>query len=156
MSTAPISPTAPEVQPFLTIGAAAIVTGGICAAVTGPTEWEHGSWVAAFLVLVVGVGQIGLGVAQAALTTDVDARRRGRQALSLNSGAALVIAGTLASLPIVVTAGSVLVLAALVSFARAERGRVVARPWMASAYTALLVVLIVSTPIGIALSWLRA
>jgi hypothetical protein len=51
---------------LLAAGGAAIVAGGLIAAVTGPTEWGHGSWVAAFLVLVGGVAQVGMGLAQAA------------------------------------------------------------------------------------------
>ena len=48
-------------------GGAAIIAGGIVAAVTDPAGWEHGSWTAAFLVLVAGVAQIGLALGQVEL-----------------------------------------------------------------------------------------
>ena len=41
-----------------------VVAGGLVAAVTGPLRLEHGSWAAAYLVLVGGVAQGALGIAQ--------------------------------------------------------------------------------------------
>jgi hypothetical protein len=144
------------VQPFSTIGVAAIVVGGIVAALTGPTGWEQGSWVAAFLVLVVGVGQIGLAAGQAALADHPpSSRRRAAQAGLFNAGAGLVIAGTLASNPIVVTVGGAAVLAALILFAWVRQRRVHEHTWPARAYLLLLVVLVLSTPVGLVLAWLR-
>ena len=40
---------------FLALGSIAVVGGGIVAAVTGPTDFELGSWVAAYLVLALFV-----------------------------------------------------------------------------------------------------
>jgi hypothetical protein len=151
-----LRPPAP-LQPFAAIAAVAIVAGGICAAVTGPTGWGHGSWVAAFLVLVVGAGQLGLAVGQAVLAAHpTTRRRRAAQAVAFDAGAALVVAGTLVAAPVAVTAGGLVFLAALVSFVPATRHRAAPVGWPARAYTSLLVVLIASTPIGLALAWLRA
>jgi hypothetical protein len=80
------------VQPFLAIGVAAIVAGGLAAAVTGPTGWDHGAWIAASIVLTFALGQ---------------------------------------------------------------RRRDVSAVWTAQAYSVLLAVLIVSTPIGLVLPWMR-
>src|SRR5699024_1676961 len=71
-------------------------TGGLVAAVPGPLGLEHGSWSAAFQVLVGGVMQGVLGIAQAHLA----ARRIGRrpllaQLLTWNLGCLAVIGGTL-------------------------------------------------------------
>ena len=49
---------------FVAAGSSCVVVGGLVAAATGPTGFEDGSWVAAYLVLVGGVAQIALGVGQ--------------------------------------------------------------------------------------------
>jgi hypothetical protein len=147
----------PALQPFLDIGVVATIAGGVVAAITGPTGWDHGSWVAAFLVLVVGVGQISLAIGQAVCADRPPSRRRrGLQAGMLNSGSALVIVGTLTAMPGVVTIGGIVLLAALVSFRRSRAGNAVASVWLARVYTLLLTVLIVSTPVGLAMAWMRA
>lgn len=147
----------PSIQPFLTVGVVATIAGGVVAAVTGPTDWDDGSWVAAFLVLVVGVGQVGLGVGQAMLSDPVPSRRhRQRQAAVFCLASALVLAGTLATTPLVVTVGGVVMLVALVGFVRTTYRAAITPSWVARGYLALLVVLIVSTPIGLVLAWLRA
>jgi hypothetical protein len=144
-------------RPFLDIGAVATIAGGIVAAITGPTGWDHGSWVAAFLVLVVGVGQISLGIGQAVCADRLPTRRRRvLQAGLLNTGSALVIAGTLTAMPVGVTVGGVLLFIALVSFRRSRPGHGVASVWLARVYTLLLTLLIVSTPVGLVMAWMRA
>lgn len=144
----------PAVIPYAVVGAVAVVAGGIVAAVTGPTGWDDGSWVAAFLVLVVGVGQIGLGAAQAA-SADVARRVVTAQIVAYNVGSALVLVATLAGSPAVVTLGGVVLVGALAGFLASAR-RSDSRSWVARVQMALLVVLLVSVPIGIALSWVRA
>ena len=145
--------------PFFVIGALGIVAGGVAAAVTGPTDWGNGSWCAAFLVLVVGVAQIGLGAGQAALAPNLATRRLvvGECAL-WNVGSAGVITGTLADSPAIVTVGSLVFLAALALAAFAVRGHSEltgrTRPLLL-AFRVLLIVLLVSTPIGMVLSWAR-
>ena len=64
-------------MPFVVLGAVSVIAGGLVAAVSAPAGWEHGSWAAAYLVLVTGVAQIGLGAAQAALVA-APPWRRGR------------------------------------------------------------------------------
>ena len=140
--------------PLLVCGAVSIVAGGLAAAVTGPTEWDHGSWVAAFLVLVGGVAQIGIAAGQSELTPSPPTPRFVALECALwNVAGLIVIAGTLLASPLTVTIGSVVLVAALVLAAVAARG--VGRSWLLVPYRALLVLLLVSTPIGIALSWTR-
>ena len=147
----------PAVRPFLAVGVGAVVTGGLDAAASRPAGWERGSWTAAFLVLVVGVGQVGLAIGQSASGRRVVSTRTIVIELgSVNVGASLVIAGTLSSSPVIATIGSVLFALALVVFAHQSRGRRGERGWLQRVYLTLLAVLVVSTPIGIALSWLRA
>ena len=149
--------TPPSVRPFLAAGAVAIVAGGIAAALTGPTGWGRGSWVAAFLVLVAGVGQIGLGAGQAMLADDPPSRRLlGAQVGLLNGGALTVLAGALLSRPVLVSTGGVVLVGALVSFRRPWDGRRRRPSWSGRAYDALLLMLLVSTPVGVVLSWVRA
>jgi hypothetical protein len=123
--------------------------------VTGPTGWERGSWVAAFLVLVAGVAQVGLGVGQSHLTSKPVSVRLGAVACVLwSSGCAVVIAGTLLSSPAAVSLGSAALVAVLAMATTSVRGRA-RRSHFAVAYLFLLVVLLVSVPIGIALAWAR-
>lgn len=147
---------AATLEPFLGIGVAAIIAGGIVAAATHPAGWEHGSWAAAFLVLVGGVGQIGLALGQSLLAAfEPTKQRRMLQAVAYDAGAALVIGGTLTTSPLVVTLGSVAMLVALVAFALTPQRPDRAGSWAGRAFRLLLVVLIVSVPIGIVLSWVR-
>jgi len=140
--------------PLLVCGAASIVAGGLAAAVTGPTDWDHGLWVAAFLVLVGGVAQIGIAAGQSELTPSPPTPRFAALECALWNVAGLtVIAGTLLASPLTVTIGSVVLVAALVLATVAVRGA--GRSWLLLPYRALLVLLLVSTPIGIALSWAR-
>src|SRR5690625_7381345 len=97
---------APADLPFRLLGLVWVLTGGLTAAVTGPLGLEHGSWSAAFQVLVGGVMQGVLGIAQAHLA----ARRLGRRALlaqllTWNLGCLAVIGGTRLAPPLLVHAG---------------------------------------------------
>jgi len=161
VTSAPSASSVPAVpsgmQPFLVAGTSAIVAGGVVAAITGPTGWDDGSWVAAFAVLVTGVGQIGLGAGQLLLAGPrVSGRQIVGEVAAINGGSCLVIIGTLTSTPVVVTLGGLVLVAGLVVFAVAARGGLTTRHWVRSAYLGLLAVLVFSTPIGLVLAWLRA
>lgn len=99
---------------FLLIGGVCVIAGGLTAAVTAPAPTEHASWAAAYLVLVAGAAQIGLGVGRAWLA---DRRpspgRLVAELASWNLGNAAVIAGTLSSLTAVVDLGGGLLVVAL-------------------------------------------
>ncbi len=140
---------------MLTLGAVAIVAGGLVAAVTRPAGWEQGPWVAAFLVLVAGVAQIGIGAAQAHLAPVATSPRFAvAQCASWNAGGATIVAGTLLTSPAAVTGGSALLVAALAMSMYALR-EPTSRTALLLAYRALLVVVLASIPIGVALSWAR-
>ena len=141
----------------LAVTAVSVIAGGLAAAVTGPTEWSKGSWVAAFLVLVAGVAQIGLGAGQAylAVTTPTVAFVTA-EVVMWNVACATVIAGTLLSSPATVAVGSVPLVAALVMFMVALSDRSGAqRSIIVVGYRLLLLVVLVSVPIGVALSFAR-
>lgn len=134
-----------------------IISGGLVAAVTGPLGLEHGSWSAAYQVLVGGVVQAGLGAAQYAL---VSVRPRAAtlvaELLGWNIGSVAVIAGTLTAMPLIVDAGGLLLLVALVLLIRTVRGRGIGPAWAVWTYRSLLTITLISIPIGLALAHLRA
>ncbi|CCG05671.1 hypothetical protein [Blastococcus saxobsidens] len=138
--------------PFLLLGFAAIIAGGLVAAVTGPTGFTDGSWVAAYLVLVAGVAQLGLGVGQALLAAVLPSGRlRGLQFAMYNGANAGVLIGTLTDVVPVVMVGGGLLLGACALFLSAVR-HTRARPWQLRVYQSLLAILAVSVPVGLTLS----
>jgi len=137
------------------IGACFVVLGGLVAAITQPMGLEHGSWLAAYLVLVCGVAQCAAGMVRHQLG--------GRPAtpphalallLSWNLGNGAVVTGTLVGEPFVVDAGGALLLAALLVAGRDVRYS--PRPVAVLAYRLLSAVLLISIPVGLALAHLRA
>jgi len=127
----------------------------LIAAVSGLSAWDHGSWVAAFLVLVTGVAQIGLGLSQAQLAAFAPTVGFTAVECALwNGGCLAVVAGTLLSNPVTVTIGSALLVATLGMSTFAVRGSG-SQPLLLVLYRALLIVLLVSIPSGTALAWAR-
>ena len=158
---------------MVAIGGIFVVLGGLIAAVTGPLELEHGSWLAAYLVLVCGVAQFAMGTVQAGQAGSGEAlspRLGWVQLASLNLGNAAVVAGTLTREPLVVDGGVVIL---VVAFGIALYA---VRPWRRTAaatvagvsvrsgagrfllwtYRVFLVLLVVSLPVGSILAHLRA
>lgn len=140
---------------FAFVSCSAIVAGGLVAAITGPAGFVNGSWVAAYLVLVVGVGQLGLGVGQALLAADVPSgRRRGWQLVVYNLSSIAVVVGTLTDSVAIVVAGGAMLFIALMLFLAAVRRSGEHRRHLAI-YRLLLATLAVSIPVGLSLSVLR-
>ena len=136
---------------FALLGGALVITGGIVAAVNSAAPFAHGSWLAAYLVLVAGVSQVLLGVGRFALLVREPPPRLIRaQVLLWNAGSVAVPAGVLADAAPLVTLGSVALLAALACFAAGVRGV----PLRAGAvgYHALIVALAASVIVGSALA----
>lgn len=112
-----------SVIPFVALGGTAVIAGGLVAAVTRPLGFDEGSWVAAYLVLVMGVAQIGLGVGQAVLARKVPTIAvRWRQVLAFTAGSLAVVVGTLVESPLAVVAGGAVLVAGLILFLLAVRG----------------------------------
>lgn len=137
-------------------GVCFVVAGGLVAAVTGPLGLARGSWLAAYLVLVCGVAQGLLATAQSALlATSVQARVWLAQVVCWNVGNGIVIAGVLLDAALVVDMGAVPLLVTLGLAIRVVR-RPPRRLLIATAgYVAVLVVLIVSVPVGLVLTHVR-
>jgi hypothetical protein len=133
-------------------GGVLILAGGVVAAVNSAAPFAHGSWLAAYLVLVGGSAQILLAGGHAALSAGVGAPGRSRGRLVLwNFGSLAVPVGVLADSGAWVTAGSVALLCALALFARGVsqprgHGR------RAIAYLVLVVALASSVIVGSALA----
>lgn len=143
--------------PFRALALLWVITGGLVAAVTSPLGLEHGSWSAAFQVLVGGVLQAALGIAQNALA----ARRPSHRVLlteilTWNLGCLAVIAGTLLAAPLLVDAGGVLLVSTMVLMIRAVGRGAKGPAWALWTYRGVLVLTAVSIPIGLVLAHLRA
>lgn len=150
---------------LMALGGGFVLLGGAVAAVTGPLALAKGSWLAAYLVLVCGVPQYVGGRVTAA-------RQLGRAGWVLlagwNLGNAAVVAGTLLSAPYVVDLGGAILLVPLLLLLwaalrhsdpeGAAPGTVTGFGGRAGRWLliALLVVLIVSVPIGLGLAHVRA
>lgn len=129
-----------------------MIGGGLLSAVTAPAASEQSSWAAAYLVLVGGVAQIGLGLGSAALAPSLPTRASRIAILALwNAGNAAVIAGVLVGVTLLVDAGGVALVIALVLALRTIRhstGPALAR----RAYWLLAAILAVSIPTGLVLA----
>lgn len=143
-------------------GACFVLLGGLVAAVTGPFDFEDGSWLAAYLVLVCGVSQYAMGRIRSLQNhgSSSSPSLAWWQFGTWNIGNAAVISGTLQIGTVMVIAGSVLLVFALLVALRDSL-----RPALPAAgtttvlafrtYRILLIILVVSIPVGILLSVLR-
>ena len=138
---------------FLASASVLIVAGGAVAAVNSAAPFGHGSWLAAYLVLVGGVSQGVLGAGRLALQAPALTRPRPPAQLALwNIGSLAVPAGVLWDAPMLVTAGSVALLCALALFAAEARGRRREVRGRVVIYLAIVAGLAVSVVIGSALA----
>lgn len=135
------------------LGFVAIVGGGLVATVNSAAPFAHGSWVAAYLVLVGGVAQLALALGGLVLPAGGPSVAAARlRVVCWNAGNAVVITGVLVSLPALVVVGSLPLLAALASFALGVgRGRGDALRWVLT-YQLGVAALAVSVAIGCVLA----
>lgn len=149
-----------DIKGALAFGAVAllcVVAGGLVAAVTGPLHLGHGSWAAAYLVLVGGVAQGALGVSQYFLAPQpFFGWKVVAELVAWNAASALVIGGTLVANPWVVDAGGALLVAALALMFETVRSPGIKSGWALWGYRTLVVVVAVSIPVGLVLAHLRA
>ena len=143
--------------PGIGTGTACVVAGGLVAAWTSVAPSEHGSWLAAYLVLVAGVAQVALAVGQAMLAPrPTSSRIFVTELIAWNTGCAAVVAGTLAALTVLVDIGGALLLLTLALLVLTVRGanRDADRGHRRAllAYRLLVLCLVVSIPTGLWLS----
>ena len=94
-----------------------IFVGGLVAAINSAAPFAHGSWLAAYLVLVGGVAQLLLGVGLGLPAPRLSARLRRTQLGLWNVGNAAVAGGVLGDMVSLVVGGSLVLLGALAGFA---------------------------------------
>ena len=141
--------------PFGAIGVLCVIAGGLVAAVTAPAASEASSWAAAYLVLVAGVAQIGLGLGPAVLAPRAPSRRSVIATLGLwNLGNAPVLAGVLLTRTVLVDLGGIALVIALVLALRTVRHST-GPALLRRAYWLLAAVLGLSIPIGLVLTRIR-
>lgn len=146
-----------QAAPFIVIGTASIIAGGLIAGATARHSTEHEAWAVAFLVLVCGIAQIALGLGQSLLATIAPARSTiVAELVAFNAGCALVLVGTIAGRLLLTEAGSALLALALVLLFRAVRGIGVRAGWPVYLYRTLIAIVLVSIPIGLVLAHIRA
>ena len=146
----------PAARPFVIVGSAATIAGGVVAAVTRPTGFELGSWLAAYLVLVGGVAQITLGTAQAWMADAPPGAGAVRvELISWNVAMVATILGSILAVPALTTVGGAASIVALGLFLRGVRHAAPTVRRSVLAYRMVVVVVLVSTPIGVALAWVR-
>lgn len=139
------------------LGSGCVILGGLVAAVTGPLGISNGSWLAAYLVLVCGVGSYAIGTMQARPALSPISSGWGWVQLGCwCAGNAALVAGAMAVRAGVVDVGVPLLVVALVIALTDDvhRSQVSGR-WRSLAYRCLLVVLILSTPVGAVLAHVR-
>ncbi|MFP5313467.1 MAG: hypothetical protein ACLGH7_13865, partial [Actinomycetes bacterium] len=141
---------------FGSVALLSVVAGGLVAAVTGPLQLEHGSWAAAYLVLVGGVAQGALGLGQYVLAPYRFAGWKiAAQLVAWNAASAAVIGGTLIGNPWIVDAGGILLVAALALMLSTVRTPATAPGWGLRGYRVLVAVVAVSVPVGLVLAHVR-
>lgn len=140
--------THPTSLAFVILGGLGVIGGGLLSAVIALAPSYHGSWAVAYIVLIVGVAQAVLGVAQASLTGGtVRPRTVAIEVVCWNLGNAGVLAGTLLGIVPLLYVGVVLLVAALAVLLYAIRhGR---RGGVLITTRVIVVILLVSMPTGI-------
>lgn len=107
---------------FAVLAAVLIVAGGMVAAVNSAAPFAHGSWLAAYLVLVGGSAQVVLGLGRLVLPAPQPSSRLiAVELVGWNLGSLAVPAGVLSGVTALVMLGSVILLVALAGFAIGAR-----------------------------------
>ncbi|HLQ84535.1 MAG TPA: hypothetical protein VK110_00135 [Salinisphaeraceae bacterium] len=136
---------------FLVVGLAAILAGGLLAAVTAHDPVRPLIWLSAYLVLIVGLAQCVFGVGQTALRARPPGTVLvGSQWLLFNLGNLGVVIGSLGNYLMLLTVGTVLFFAALALFALSVRQSQYQR--LGYAYYAVLAIVAAGAVIGLGLS----
>ncbi|WP_155855117.1 hypothetical protein [Actinotalea ferrariae] len=132
-----------------------VIAGGLVAGFTAPVATESSSWASAYLVLVAGVAQVGLGLGSSILAPRPPSRVSTIGTLGLwNLGNGSVLAGVLLDRTTLVDIGGIALVIALGLVLRTVR-RSTGPALLLRAYWLLVAVLGLSIPIGLVLSRIR-
>lgn len=135
--------------PFALAGSVSVIVGGLLASViAAPTPTRHGVWAVAYLILVLGVGQLVLGAGQALLPAEpLTARMATLSSALFNAAGLTIMLGVVTGYVGVFDIGAVLLFVALVLFLYAVR-QGARRGWPLYIYRFFIGILVVSIPIG--------
>lgn len=143
----------PTSFPFVLLGSACVVGGGLLSAAVAPAATYHSSWAVAYIVLIAGVAQAALGVGQTALADSLPTHRvLVAELLCWNLGNAAVVVGTLLDVDAVLYVGCLLLIYTLVLVLRTIRGAAPGR--LLTVIRVIVVILLVSIPVGIVMQTL--
>ncbi|MCU6481538.1 hypothetical protein [Arthrobacter sp. A2-55] len=142
--------------PFLTLGGISLILGGVVSAASAGSPSYTSAWAVAYLVLVGGLAQLVLGIGQAELASKrLPAGLLAAEVALLNLSTVAVLLGTILTAPALTYAGAGLLLVTLVAFIWAVRGASQHLPWLLWAFRIMVVVLLVSAPIGLVIAHSR-
>lgn len=136
-------------KPFALAGATAVVAGGaLAAAIAAPSPTRHGVWAVAYLVLVLGVGQLVLGAGRAVLSAEpLTPAAATATAAAFNISGAAIVLGVVTDRIVMFDLGAALLFVVLVWLLYGVR-RTARRGWTLLAYRLFVAALVVSIPIG--------
>jgi hypothetical protein len=142
--------------PFAILGSVSVIAGGLLSAATAPAPSYTASWAAAYIVLVAGVAQLVLGLGQAHLAPHQPSRRVvAAEAIAFNLAHVAVVFGTVAAAAWVVDVGAALIVVALALFIWSVRGTGGRNRWVLYGFRLMLVIVLVTTPIGLVIAHLK-
>ncbi|MGH3208313.1 MAG: hypothetical protein ACRDNO_11175 [Trebonia sp.] len=144
----------PAGRPFVLVGSACVIGGGLVSAAMAPAASYHSSWAVAYIVLVAGVAQAAIGLGQGTLTDgDVPRRVVRAQLAGWNLGNAAVVTGTLLEVAPVLYVGCALLVMALALILYAIRHAPSSRTLVATRF--IIALILFSMSIGIVLQALH-
>lgn len=143
--------------PFLLLGGVSVIAGGLLSAATALSPSYTASWAVAYIVLVAGVAQLVLGIGQAYLAPrQPSSRVVAVEAIAFNFAHVAVLAGTLVTAAWIVDIGAAFIVVALALFIWSVRGTGIGNRWVLYAFRTMIVIVLVTTPIGLVIAHLRS
>lgn len=146
--------------PSLIAATVLIIAGGLISAFNSAAPFDRGSWLAAYLVLVGGVAQIGLTFGRDLIGPPLTRMAALRLLVLWNFGSIVVPLGVLADIGLIIGLGSLALIAALWLSVRGIRRPAVATTvdadqwpggtssWLVAGYVGLVAMLALSVAIG--------
>lgn len=142
--------------PFVVLGSFSIIMGGAISAASAGGPNYFSAWAVAYLVLVAGFAQLVLGIGQANLASRIPSKPLlAWQIVTFNGSSASVLLGTLLAAPLLTYVGAALLVVALALFVWGVRGHTSHSAVLLWGFRAMVVILLVSAPIGLIISHSR-
>jgi hypothetical protein len=143
--------------PFLILGGVSVITGGVVSAAAAPAPSYTTSWAVAYIVLVAGVAQLVLGLGQAQLAPHQPSGRVvAIEAVAFNLAHVAVLLGTVAGAAWVVDIGAALIILTLALFIWSVRGATNQNRLLLYGFRLMILIVLVTTPIGVVIAHLKA